>query len=547
MVMAIIAEEVSGCKVSINYGGPTVEITQRMSSARTGVCNPAHMNIEAWASSTMSNLRVYFNKSYQVGGVGYFGLAGVYTSHSLVEEGTNSTPPYYPDFWKHYKSSDVLIDKLGVVPFKANPAYNPPATSLCPDGYMGCKDNCERSEAYTREAAGGTCLVVALMKPGYDRGYFPGHALKHWCSSLLLLPRLLRNRVKLSTGDYGEHGYGNNTNNPLDVDVPSLQLAKFASLLVKDLPVGSLFSKLTLSDTDINHLLSKYSTVLSDKTESQPYFRAACNWVKTNYDVWGEWLDRLPLCTIETHILRAVLNGAGGRPLYQTVPVSEKLICSKNLCDYLVIALNRSGVRRVQEVLQGHGGHGLRRPARDAAARRRRRVPAREHDREVRRGHRGLVRPRGPRRGTLPRRVLREHEELAVARRRHLHAGRVPLAAPGPHRGRHAALPGPLSHGQLLVHDHPDLPVGPDRLHHVLARPERGRAGQTQAHARRRDAGVAALLQRPDPRGRLRAAQLRRAQDRRRAQVTPLFSLPQIPYHHQPTDPAHMLQELQQL
>ncbi|GMF14738.1 unnamed protein product [Phytophthora lilii] len=64
------------------------------------------MNIEAWTSSTMSNLRVYFNESYKAGGVGYFGLAGVYVSHTLVEEGTNAALPYYPDFWKHYKSSD---------------------------------------------------------------------------------------------------------------------------------------------------------------------------------------------------------------------------------------------------------------------------------------------------------------------------------------------------------------------------------------------------------------------------------------------------------
>ncbi|GMF14736.1 unnamed protein product [Phytophthora lilii] len=92
----------------------------------------------------------------------------------------------------------------------------------------------------------------------------------------VFLPRTDPERVKLSTGDYGENGYGNKTDNPIDVDFPSLQLTKSASLLVKDQPAGSLISKLTISDTDINNLLSGYSTAISNK-DSEPYFSAGAS------------------------------------------------------------------------------------------------------------------------------------------------------------------------------------------------------------------------------------------------------------------------------
>ncbi|KAH7463190.1 Gamma-aminobutyric acid type B receptor subunit 2 [Phytophthora ramorum] len=350
MVLAIIAQEVSGYTVSINKGGLGVDITQRMSSVMTGVCNPTHLNIEVWTSSTMPGLRLYFNESYNVGGVGYFGLSGVYTTHKFVKDATSATPPYYPDFWKDYKTSDALISALSVKSFKANSNYFPPAKDFCPTGTNGCEDNCQRTEACTkRENAGGDCLVMALMKPGFDRGFFqsvfdnldipayfcfigygglnkyasdaavsgapvlfyhyepdPFHVVHKGQFDRVFLPRSDPERVKLSTGDYGENGFGVKTSNPLDVDYPSLLLSKFAANIVKDQPIGSLFSKLVLSDSDINDLLSRYITASSDAEEPEPYFRAACNWVKENYDVWSEWLDRLPLCTFEEHILSQV-------------------------------------------------------------------------------------------------------------------------------------------------------------------------------------------------------------------------------------------------
>ncbi|POM79807.1 LOW QUALITY PROTEIN: Transmembrane protein, partial [Phytophthora palmivora] len=156
MVLAIMAEEVSGYKVSISKGGSGVEITQRMSSVGTGICTPNHLNIEVWTSSTMSDLRVYFNESYQVGGVGYFGLSGVYTTHQFVLDGMDASPPYFPDFWKHYKTSEDLIDALDVVSFKTSSKYYPPAdTDPSPGDYKPKRvQNVNRRERH------------------YDQGYF---------------------------------------------------------------------------------------------------------------------------------------------------------------------------------------------------------------------------------------------------------------------------------------------------------------------------------------------------------------------------------------
>ncbi|KAF4136985.1 7 transmembrane sweet-taste receptor of 3 GCPR [Phytophthora infestans] len=339
LVVAILAEEVVGYKVSISVGGASADVTQRMSSVKTGVCTPTHLNAEVWSSGTISGLRVYFNESYLVGGIGYFGLSGLYTNHKLVQNGVAATPSYFPGFWMHYKMSDTLIDQLDVVSFKNDANFYPPAKEYCPDGILGCENNCSKSEACTkRESAGNgeKCLVVAMMTPYFDQGYFQavlsnleipayfcfigyGGVNKYAADAVangkpvlfyhyepdmfhirhkgkfdrVFLPRTDPERVKLSTGGYGENGY------------------------------GSLFSKLTLADVDINSLMAEYVAVSSNSAEPSPYFRAACNWVKANYDTWSEWVDRLPLCTFEEHVVSQVI-GCGNDTSVREIKFSWK-------------------------------------------------------------------------------------------------------------------------------------------------------------------------------------------------------------------------------
>ncbi|EEY53110.1 uncharacterized protein PITG_06733 [Phytophthora infestans T30-4] len=312
-----------------------------MSSVRTGICTPTHFNIETWPSSTMSKLRAYFNESYLIGGVGYFGGTGLYTTHKFVLDAAAATPPYYPGFWMDYKLTDALINQLN--------------------------DHCEKSEACTeRESAGKVCLVVAMMYPRNDRGYFQAVVSNlgiaayfcfigydgvnqyahdaaqsgtpvifiHWEPEIfhvthkglfdrIFLPRTDPERIKSSTGDYGENGYGKKTNNPIDVDYPNLQPIKLDAAVVKNQPAGSLFSKLTIADSDINSVMSEYVAVSSNSAEPSPYFRAACNWVKANYDTWSEWVDRLPLCTFEEHVVSQV-TGCGNDSSVREIKFSWK-------------------------------------------------------------------------------------------------------------------------------------------------------------------------------------------------------------------------------
>ncbi|RLN86634.1 hypothetical protein BBJ28_00025404, partial [Nothophytophthora sp. Chile5] len=323
-----------------------------MSSARSGLCTPTHADVEVWTSS-LKALQVYANESYSVGGDGYFGISGVYTTHDFVLEGANESiysPPLYPAYWMPYRSSEVLIDELKESDLRGNPKYFPPSETFCADGFLGCRDHCSKSYACTlREEAGKECIVVAMMFPTYDQAFFqavlsnldvPAYfcflgdtgmqnyvldAQKNGSRALfyhyepdmfhiqykglfdrVFLPRSDPTRVLLSTREFGENGYGNKTDNPVDVDFPSMQLMKYAGLRVKSLPIGALLAKLSISDLDISTLFTAYSSAKDDAAETDPYFRASCGWVRDNYATWSGWLDRLPLCTLQEYIINSV-------------------------------------------------------------------------------------------------------------------------------------------------------------------------------------------------------------------------------------------------
>ncbi|GMF20130.1 unnamed protein product [Phytophthora lilii] len=231
---------------------------------------------------------------------------------------------YFPEFWMDYKMSEVRIDKLSVVAFKSNSKYYPPAVEICPNGTMGCQDNCEKSEACTlREADGKDCLVIAMMKPGYDRGYFQTVVSNigipaYFC--FIGYDEVNQYASDAAQRDYRENGYGEKKNNPVIVDFPSMQLTKIAASIVKDLPAGSLFSKLTLSDTDINILLSNNNSSVREiqfawklpnpGNTTLPYecdggvstlpdiiaTSHSCDWIFDNQRTWSGWIDKKPAC-----------------------------------------------------------------------------------------------------------------------------------------------------------------------------------------------------------------------------------------------------------
>ncbi|KAE8970446.1 hypothetical protein PF001_g27112 [Phytophthora fragariae] len=276
LVVAILAEEVVGYKVSISVGGESSDVTQRMSSAKTGVCTPTHVNTEVWTSSSLSALKVYSNKSYLAGGIGDAAIpSGLLDALQMMTTG----------FDKGY--FQAVLSNIEI------PAY------FCFIGYGGV----------TKYASDVAASGDPVLFYHYEPDLF--HVMHKGKFDRVFLPHRDPERVKLSTGNYGEHGYGGKTDNPVDVDYPSLPLSKFAALLVKDSPIGSLISNILLSDLDINDLLGKYNNA-SSANEPEPYFSAACNWVKTNYNTWSDWMGRLPLCTFEDHIIDHVTGCENG-------------------------------------------------------------------------------------------------------------------------------------------------------------------------------------------------------------------------------------------
>lgn len=356
-----------GYEVSHYYVTNTLDLTQRMSSALSGVCTPTHINLEVWIAGIEASLQVYTNESYTAGGVGYFGRSGLYTTHDFVLNGvdvTKHSPVFYADYWKNYKFDENLLKSVPVSSLHTNAKFFPPAEDGCVDDSFGCKNHCSKTKACTdREKLGGgkECIVVVMMYDYYDPGYMQAvfanndipayfcfigygatqdYALEaqkngqpvlfyHFEPDLfhfnhpglfdrVFLPRSIPERVVLATGTFGEHGYGEKTDNAVNVDFPTTKLSKYAASLITNQQVGSLLSKFSLSDLNINDMLRKYLSASNEPAEPDPSFHAACNWVKENYAVWNLWLDRLPLCKFEAHIKYEV-TGCGNTSTTRTI------------------------------------------------------------------------------------------------------------------------------------------------------------------------------------------------------------------------------------
>ncbi|KAH9103315.1 hypothetical protein LEN26_015323 [Aphanomyces euteiches] len=219
---------------------------------------------------------------------------------------------------------------------------------------MGCKNGCSKSFACTlAERAGKTCMLVLFMRSSYDSGYIQAfisnnNVPAYFCfvgdSQLesYVVDTMDRNGtltfyhyephmfhfdhpgqfarifwplpnpavVASSTSSFGERGYGNETTNPVNVDFPQQDLAKYYSnVLHSDAFLTRYLDRLRLTQLDINTMLQTMSAL--QKSTSNPDFAAACSWVKANYNTWQAWLDPLPLCDLINHI-NYTLSGCDG-------------------------------------------------------------------------------------------------------------------------------------------------------------------------------------------------------------------------------------------
>ncbi|KAJ0410739.1 hypothetical protein ATCC90586_006842 [Pythium insidiosum] len=300
-VFAILVRELLGYDVSIFKTSNAQLMAQRMSSVQSGRCAPVHANVEVWRYDD-----TYANESYRAGGVGYFGRSGLFSTSTFIEDGTDPakySPPFSADFWRDYRSNEKLLTALSVYDFKNNSKYYPPREIACADGTVGCKDGCSKTDTCTAfEAQGKTCMVVVMMNADYDTGYFeavlankkipsyhcfigadaleayaveayanktpvvfyhyepdPLHFVHEGKFERVFLPRSKPELAALTTKSFGENGYGGKTTNPVAVDFESTNLGKYAASIVQEQPMlGTLISRMTIGELDINSLLKMY-------------------------------------------------------------------------------------------------------------------------------------------------------------------------------------------------------------------------------------------------------------------------------------------------
>lgn len=293
------------------------------------------------------------------GSTGYYQTQGFYTIRDLVQDGMNSSiysPTFTADFWRDYTKSETLIQSLRASLF-FNSRFYPPSNTFCANGTLGCLNHCSKSYACTlREAQNLECIVVVMIS--YDTAYgFPSavaanlgipayfcyigrpsmdqYILDAWRNkrgalfyrrepatvyyqypnvfTRVAFPYTDPAKIARNTWAFGENGYGNITNNPVDVEYPVDSLQKrYAVVLYREREGNAqAFSMLygyKVSDFHMYNMMNYYVNLTNVSATAPPdgIFSAACRWVQENYDYWAGWMPLLPLCTMSEHVYYTV-------------------------------------------------------------------------------------------------------------------------------------------------------------------------------------------------------------------------------------------------
>ncbi|CAK4094513.1 unnamed protein product [Aphanomyces euteiches] len=296
------------------------------------------------------------------GQAGWFTLTANVNEASLGPNSTKGTfrRPYSADFWREFTFTADLVQFYSVQKTNLSQLV---ASKYCPDGTMGCQNGCSKSPACKlAEAQNQTCIVVLMMTFDHNPGYlqaaisnndipayfcFAGYdgvqtavvnamqtnssvTFYHYEPDLfhmqyagklkrIALPRPIPKIVAMDTATFGDSTYvvfvvvltmfcahrrpSRRKPNPVSVDFAPESLKKyFANLLNQDTYLANFLNKVSLSQVDINNLLTALVALKTDATVSNAPFAAACNWVKANYATWKMWLDPLPLCSFQSHM-----------------------------------------------------------------------------------------------------------------------------------------------------------------------------------------------------------------------------------------------------
>ncbi|KAF0700555.1 Aste57867_8891 [Aphanomyces stellatus] len=359
-VAAIVVQEVIGFDVSFLETSDTDNVAERLSSTGRGRCAPVHFNAEVWGSRHQHQVTEYASEVHvDTNGYSglYVGLVYAYSQRQRRVGGTKLTPrqarhsldggersnllgtfsrPLSADLWHEYVRTTDLAT------FYAHTNVSAFANaSVCPDGALGCLNGCVKSHACSvAETQGNSCVLVAMMGPTDDPGFLPAvlstlnipatfcfsgydgvnrgvesalatdgaitfyhyepdlfHLKHRGALARIALPHgQLMASTTNNSGTFGETGYV--TTNPVRVDFAPERLAKYYSdALVGEPLLATFATKFTLTDVDIDTMLSQLNDLNDDMTVDNAPFAAACAWVKANYMTWQHWVPRLPLCT----------------------------------------------------------------------------------------------------------------------------------------------------------------------------------------------------------------------------------------------------------
>ncbi|OQR98411.1 hypothetical protein ACHHYP_08571 [Achlya hypogyna] len=350
-VLTILLQEVVGYGVSKFKTAGGLRCAERMSHEGLSYCTPTHINPEVWTSGKLSTLAVYANETAPTT-TGYSGMGCLYTLVDNVKEGLkgststkgNFSRPYSLDFWRDYATSQEVIEYYSIAKANMSRIADP---INCPDGSFGCRNGCSKSYACTlAEAQNKPCMYVVMQVESYDPGFvqammanndipayfcFPGYdgmveyvvdimnkggavAFYNYEPDLMfylypnkftkvMFPRSDPANVAAATGSYGELGYGQPTTNPLKTDYPTVPLMRYMSKVVTTDPfLNSFLTRVQIADLDMNNIFTSYVADLSNPAIVDPVFSAACTWVQSNYLTWSNWVEPLPLCTMQTSV-----------------------------------------------------------------------------------------------------------------------------------------------------------------------------------------------------------------------------------------------------
>nr|CCA16080.1 conserved hypothetical protein [Albugo laibachii Nc14] len=351
MAFAILAAEIVGYKISFYATSNTLNISNRLQvNLPRAQCTPTHANL-----AVPSEIETYNRMIGNAGSTGYYQTQGFYTIKNFVQDGMNSskfTPTFTADFWRDYIKSEPLIHTLRASLF-FNSRFYPPSSTFCANGTLGCLNHCSKSYACSlRESQNLECLVVIMIS--YETAFgFPSALAAnlgipaYFCyigrpSMDLYILDAWRNRrgalfyrrepatvyyqypnvftrvafpytdpakIAQNTWNFGENGYGNETNNPVDVEYPVDSLQKrYATVLFTEIEgntqVFSMLYGYKVSDFQMYNQMNFFVNLTNVTATAPPdgIFSASCKWVRENYEYWAGWVPNLPLCTMDEHM-----------------------------------------------------------------------------------------------------------------------------------------------------------------------------------------------------------------------------------------------------